>query len=264
MKKLTAFILTLALAVSFTACGQKADTLKVGATAAPHAEILNFIKPMLEEKGITLEVIEFTDYPLLNTALNEKQIDANYFQHKPYLDQYNEANKTDLISAGAIHFEPLGVYGGKRAAIADLQEGDTIAIPNDPTNGARALLLLEENGVITLKGDKKMASTANDIDQNKLNIKISEVDASQIPNTLQDVALGVINGNYAIGAGIADKVLVSEDPTGDVATDRANIVAVRKGDENREDIKTLVAALQSEETRKFITDKYGISVVPVF
>ncbi|MEG1104281.1 MAG: MetQ/NlpA family ABC transporter substrate-binding protein [Oscillospiraceae bacterium] len=269
MKKIITIALAAALTLSLASCGNKAKVddgiLKVGASPAPHAEILEVVKPILEKEGITLEVVEFTDYVIPNTSLDDGDLDANYFQHEPYLLQFNKENKTDLVSAGAIHFEPLGIYPGKTATIADIKDGAMIAIPNDATNGARALLLLEANGIITLTGDKGLESTVLDIDKAaSKKVDIKELAAEQIPNTIKDVDLAVINGNYAIGAGINKTVLASEDPKGAVAQARANIIAVQKGNENSKDIKALIKALQSDEVRKFIESKYDGSVVPVF
>ncbi|MDD3428910.1 MAG: MetQ/NlpA family ABC transporter substrate-binding protein [Oscillospiraceae bacterium] len=285
MKKLVALVAAAALTLSLTACGSTASsaasasasstasaasdvqtiTLKVGASPAPHAEILEVVKPILAKQNINLEVIEFSDYVLPNTALSDGDLDANYFQHQPYLTQFNTENGTDIISAGSIHFEPLGIYPGKSASLDDITDGTTIAIPNDATNGARALLLLQDLGVITLLGDKGLESTVLDIDKaSGKNVKITEVAAEQVANTLADVDFAIINGNFAIGAGVNDTVLASEDPQGEVAKNRANIVAVRNGDETRPEILALIAALQSEEVRTFINEKYNGSVVAVF
>lgn len=266
MKKILSIALIGVIALSLTACGKKDDgILKVGASVAPHAEILNVVKPILEDQGIKFEVVEFTDYVIPNTAVDSGDLDANYFQHLPYLTKFNKENKTDLASAAAIHFEPLCIYQGKTATIDSLADGASIAIPNDATNGARALLLLEANGIITLKGDKGLESTVLDIDQNPKNIKINELEAAQIPNVIGDVDLAIINGNYAISAGIgADKVLAGEDATSVAANEFANIIAVKTGNENREDIKALIEALKSDTVKKFIEDKYQGNVVPLF
>lgn len=270
MKKTLAVILSLSLALSLAACGaaktkpiSDGAKLVVGASPAPHAEILEQVKPILAQQGIELEIKEFSDYVIPNTALDGGDLDANYFQHQPYLTQFNKENKTELVSAGSIHFEPLGIYPGKTATIDALADGAVVAIPNDATNGARALLLLQDNGVITLKNDKGLESTVLDIDKNEKNLVIKELAAEQIPNVLKDVDLAVINGNYAIGAGLNSSVLASEDPKGAVAKERANIVAVREGTADNEKIKALVAALQSEEIAKFIEQKYEGSVVVV-
>ncbi|MBP8855335.1 MAG: MetQ/NlpA family ABC transporter substrate-binding protein [Oscillospiraceae bacterium] len=266
MKKLFAVTLAAVLALSLAGCsGKKSGTLVVGASPAPHAQILEVVKPLLAKEGITLEIKEFTDYVLPNTALQDGSLDANYFQHEPYLLKFNKENKTDLASAAAIHFEPLGIYAGKAASIDALANGAQIAIPNDATNGARALLLLEANGIITLKGGKGLDSTVLDIDKNPKNVKIEELEAAQIPNALGDVDLAVINGNYAIGAGIpADKVLATEDAASAAAKEFANIIAVKKGNENQPEIVALIKALQSPEVKAFIETTYAGNVKPMF
>ena len=248
------------LAVSFA----DAVTIKVGASPAPHAEILESIKPALAAEGVNLEIVEFTDYVIPNMALDEGDIDANYFQHYPYLADFNEKNGTDLISAGAIHFEPLGVYPGKTASIEALADGATIAVPNDATNEARALLLLEKLGLIKLADGVGLAATPLDITENTKNIKFEEIEAAQVPNVLPDVDLAVINGNYALGAGLAGQVLTTEDKDSEAAQEFANVVAVRAGDESRPEIQKLIAALQSDETAAFINEKYNGTVIPVF
>lgn len=240
--------------------------LKVGATPAPHAEILNFIKPLLEEKGIKLEVVEFTDYVQPNLALQNKELDANYFQHVPYLDDFNKKNNTQLSSAVAVHFEPLGLFPGKTKKIEDLKDGDTIAVPNDTSNEARALLLLQEAGIIKLKDGAGLDATVKDIAENPKNIQIKELEAAQISRSLPDVNLAVINGNYAIEAGLnaATDALKAEDKDSLAAKTFANIIAVRTGDESREEIKILDEVITSSQVRDFINDKYKGAVIPVF
>ena len=237
--------------------------LKVGASPAPHAEILEAAKPLLAEKGIELEIVEFDDYVLPNTALDGGDLDANYFQHQPYLDSFNEGNGTDIVSAGAIHYEPLGLYLGKTASVDALADGAKIAVPNDGSNEARALYLLEAQGLIKVDHEKGFLATALDITENGKKLEIVELDADKIPSAIADVDLAVINGNYAIAAGLNNTVLVTEDAEGESAQTYANIVAVRKGDENRDDIKTLVEVLKSDEIKKFINEKYSGSVVPL-
>ncbi len=265
MKKIFAVILALTLLAGFAGCsGNDEKTIKVGASPTPHAEILRAIQPILEKEGYTLEIKEFTDYVVPNNAVSGKDLDANYFQHLPYLQSFNEKFKTDLVSAGAIHFEPLGIYPGKVASIDALPDGGTIAVPNDPSNEARALNLLEKQGLIKLKEGVGLAATPKDITENPKNIKFFEVEAAQVPLSLVDVDLAVVNGNYALSAGIVETVLASESSDSEGAAEFANIVAVRPGDENKPKIKALIAALQSEECRKFIEEKYGVGVVPVF
>ena len=237
--------------------------LKIGASPAPHAEILEAAKPLLAEKGIELEIVEFDDYVLPNTALDGGDLDANYFQHQPYLDSFNEGNGTDIVSAGAIHYEPLGLYPGKTASVDALADGAKIAVPNDGSNEARALYLLEAQGLIKVDHEKGFLATALDITENSKKLEIVELDADKIPSAIADVDLAVINGNYAIAAGLNNTVLVTEDAEGESAQTYANIVAVRNGDENRDDIKTLVEVLKSDEIKKFINEKYSGSVVPL-
>ena len=242
----------------------EAVTLKVGASPAPHAEILENIKHLLEKDGITLEIVEFTDYVIPNQALDAGDIDANYFQHLPYLEDFNAKNGTNLSSAGAIHFEPLGLYPGKTASLDDLEEGATVAVPNDTTNEARALLLLQKLELITLKEGVGLEATPLDIVDNPKDLKFNEMEAALLPSVLPDVDLAVINGNYAVGAGIEDTVLTTEDKESEAAKEFANVVAVRTGDEGKAPIQKLLAALQSEENAKFIDEKYNGTVIPVF
>lgn len=240
-------------------------TIIVGASPTPHAEILEQAKTILEQEGYTLEIVEYNDYVLPNTALANGELDANYFQHQPYLDDFNKENGTDIVSAGSIHFEPFGIYAGKTTSIADLAEGATIAVPNDATNEARALLLLEAQGLIKLKEDAGLTATVLDIEENPLNLQIEEIEAAQIARVLPDVALATINGNYAIqgGLSVADALAV-ESADSLSATTYANIIAVNAGDENSEKIQALVKALQSDEIRTFIEENYSGAVVPTF
>lgn len=240
--------------------------IKVGASPAPHAEILAVIKDALAEQGYDLQVTEFTDYIQPNAALASGDLDANYFQHQPYLDQYNEQNGTDIISVGAIHFEPLGIYPGKTKTLDALKDGAQVAVPNDATNEARALLLLQDQGLITLKADAGINATKNNVDSNPKKLDIIEVDAAQLARSLPDVDIAVINGNYAIEAGlnVSTDALASEKADSLAATTYANIVAVRSGDKDRAELKALAAALQSDDVRTFINDTYKGAVVPVF
>ena len=239
--------------------------IKVGASPVPHAEILEAIKPVLAEQGYELEIVEFTDYVQPNLALEDGSLDANYFQHVPYLDSFNAENGTNIVSLAAVHFEPLGIYG-KTASLDALADGAQVAVPNDPTNEARALLLLEAQGLIKLTEGVGLEATVTDIAENPKNLKIVEIEAAQLPRSLPDVDIAVINGNYAIDAGLnaATDALAAEDPASIAATTFANILAVRAGDEGREELKTLAAALLSETSKKFIEDTYQGAVVPVF
>lgn len=238
--------------------------LVVGASPAPHAEILEQVVPILAEQGIELEIKVFNDYVVPNTALNDGSLDANYFQHKPYLDDFNAKNGLDLVSAAAIHFEPLGIYPGKSNDLAAIKDGAVIGVPNDATNEARALKLLEAQGLITLPEGIGFEAVPADIIDNPHKIKFVELEAAQLPASLPDLDFAVINGNYAVGANIADTVLVTESKDSDSAQTFANIIAVRKGDENRPEIKALIAALESEQIRTFILETYKGVVVPVF
>ena len=248
-----------------TAASGSAVTLKVGATPNPHAEILAQIKDLLAQEGITLEVVEFTDYPLINTALNDGSLDANFFQHKPYLDNYNLENKTELVSVGTVHYEPMGIFAGKTKTLEELKDGATIAVPNDTTNEARALLLLEAEGLIKIKEGAGINATKTDIVENPKNLKIEELAAEQLPRSLPDVDLAVINGNYALQGGLkVTDALATEASDSLAAETYANVIAVRKGDESRPEIKKLVEALNSDTIRQYIEDTYEGAVVPKF
>jgi D-methionine transport system substrate-binding protein len=237
----------------------------VGATPSPHAEILNAAKDALKEKGYELVIKEYTDYVQPNLALDSGDLDANFFQHKPYLDQFNEEKKTNLVSAAPIHYEPFGIYAGKTKTLEELKDGAQIAVPNDVSNEARALLLLADKGLIGLKEGVELEATKNDIVKNEKNFKIIEVEAAQIPRSLGDVDIAVINGNYAIEAGLkVSQALAVEDASSVAATLYSNIIAVRSGDETNDKTKALVDVLTSDEIKKFINDKYDGAVVPSF
>ena len=240
-------------------------TLKVGASPAPHAEILEVAKQILAEQNIDLQIVEFDDYIIPNTAVEEGELDANYFQHLPYLENFNAEHNTHLVSVGAIHYEPFGIYAGKTASLSDLADGAKIAVPNDGTNEARALLLLEQEGLIKLKEDAGLNATKESIVENPHNYEIVELEAKLLTETLQDVDLAVINGNYAIGAGlkVADSLAV-ESAEGLGASTFANIVAVKEGNEDNAAVKALVAALQSDTVKAFIDETYAGAVVAVF
>ena len=266
-KRLFALGLVLVLVLGLSACAGKTDskTIKVGATPAPHAEILEVTKDLLAEKGYTLEIVEFDDYIMPNTAVEDGELDANYFQHITYMNTFNTDNGTHLVSAGAIHYEPFGLYAGKTASLDALADGAQISIPNDATNGGRALLLLQEQGLITLAEDSGLEPTVQDIVDNPKNLQIEELEARLLPTTLQDVDMAVINGNYAIDAGlkIADALAV-ESNDGAAAEAYANVVAVKEGNEDSEAIQALVEALKSEEVRAFIEETYQGAVMPLF
>jgi len=258
MKKIIAFT-----AAVLTTATLFAQTLRVGATPEPHADLLNLIKDDLKADGIDLKVIEFTDYVTPNEAVESGEIDANYFQHIPYLESFNDERGYHLVNAGGIHVEPFALYSKKIKSIKNLKKKARIAIPNDPTNEGRALLLLAEAGLITLKADAGITATVQDIVDNPLKLKFSEIEAASLPRVLADVDAAVINGNYAIPAGLSAKkdglfVEGSSSPY-------VNIVAVKAGNENKAEIKALVKALQSEKVKKYIEEKYpNGEVVVVF
>lgn len=212
-----------------------------------------------------MKIVEYTDYIQPNVALSSGELDANYFQHFPYLEAYNEENKTTLVSAGAIHYEPFGIYAGKTTSLDALADGAKVAVPNDTTNEARALLLLEANGLIKLNPDAGLNATKQDITENTKNLDIVEVEAAQVPRSLKDVDIAVINGNYAIDAGLkVSDALATEDSKSIAATTYANVIAVREGDEKSDATLALINALESDEVKKFIEDKYEGAVVPMF
>lgn len=280
IKPLAGIVAAAGLALALTACGGNSgaattaaasssaasdNAITVGASPSPHAEILEAIKPELEAQGYELKVVEYSDYVQPNVALSEGDLDANYFQHLPYLENYNTENGTDLASAGAIHFEPMGLYAGKSSDITNVPDGAKIAVPSDATNEARALLLLQDQGVIKLTDGVGLEATANDIVENPHNVELVEVEAAAVPRSLQDVDFGVINGNYALSAGLdTSATLASEGADSEAAQTYANIIAVRNGDENSEKTQALLKALTSDTARKFIEDTYKGSVIPVF
>lgn len=297
MKKLLSILLCAALVLGLAACGTAAsdptdapeseapasdapatdaaetpsgelEKIVVGASSTPHAEILEAVKGELEALGYELEVTIFDDYVMPNLALADGEIDANYFQHEPYLLNFNAENGTELVSAAAIHYEPMGIYGGSKSSLDELAEGDIIAVPNDGTNEARALLLLQDQGLITLKeGIDASTETATilDIAENPKNLEIVEMEAKNIPHSLPDVAFAVINGNYALQAGLTgNDALASESADSDAAQTYANILAVRAGEEDSAKTQALVTALTSETCRQFIEETYSGAVVPIF
>jgi D-methionine transport system substrate-binding protein len=242
---------------------QSGSTLKVGATPEPHAAFLELVKQDLQEQGINLEIIEFTDYVTPNKALEDGQIDANFFQHIPYLESFNEEQGYHLVNAGGIHIEPIALYSKKYSSVEALPTNASIAIPNDPTNGGRALLLLQSYGLITLNEGAGITATALDIASNPHNFSFKEIEAASLPRVLEDVDAAVINGNYAIPAGLkanVDGLLIegSDSPY-------VNVVAVKEGNENNANIKALVAALQSDTIKDYVAEKYpNGEVVVVF
>lgn len=241
-------------------------TITVAATPSPHAEILNdAVKPLLEKEGYTLEVKEFTDYVQPNTVTEEGEVDANYFQHITYLNNFNEEKGTHLVSVANVHYEPFGLYPGKTKSLDALADGATVAVPNDATNEARALLLLQDAGLIKLADGAGINATVNDIVENPKNLKLHEVEAATVPNVVADVDIACINGNYAIPAGFkTSDALATESSTSLAAEAYVNVLAVKDGNQDSDKIKALVKALTSDEVRTYINDTYAGAVVPVF
>ncbi|MBK5253870.1 MAG: MetQ/NlpA family ABC transporter substrate-binding protein [Peptostreptococcaceae bacterium] len=248
-----------------TAEDEASKVITVGATPSPHAEILEFIRDDVEAAGYELEIVEFQDYILPNTSLESGELDANFFQHQPYLTDFNENNGTDLVSIGAVHYEPLGLYKGSKSSVADLEAGDKIAVPNDTTNEARALQLLQAEGIITLKDGVGLEATKIDIVENPYDIEIVELEAAVIPRSLPDLALAVINGNYALSADISsDDAIAYEAADSEAAEEFANIIAVKAGNEDSEKSKVLYEAITSDKVKAFIKDTYKGAVLPAF
>lgn len=282
-KKLLGLLLGVSLVGSLVGCAGNSDNagttagsgngnasgedkvIKVGASVTPHAEILEAIKDDLKKEGYTLEIVEYNDYVLPNTALESGDLDANYFQHKPYLDDFNEKNGTHIVSAASIHYEPFGLFAGKESDLSNLKDGAVIAVPNDATNEARALLLLEANGLIKLKDGVGVAATVLDIEENPHNIEIKELEAAQVARATKDVDIIAVNGNYALEAGIKiEDALALESADSVAAQTYANIIAVKSGNENSEKTKALVNALKTEKVKKFIEENYNGAVVAIF
>lgn len=277
-KKIIALAAAAALTLSLAACSgnnssstadnsssdASSTVIRVGASPSPHAEILEFAKDQLAAKGYELEIVEFTDYVMPNVALYEGDLNANFFQHTPYLDNYNEQNSTDLVSACKVHFEPMGLYSEILTSVSDVAEGSKVGVPNDPTNEARALNLLEAQGLIKLREGAGLNATPLDIEENPLNLEFVELEAAQLPRNLSEFAIAAINGNYAIEAGILDKVIVNEAADSESAQEYANILAVQSGELETDKTKALVEALTSDETREFINTQYEDQFIPVF
>lgn len=274
-KKLLSLAAVGILAVGlFTGCGssdeKKAEntdskgTIKVAASETPHAEILEQAKPLLEKEGWDLEVTVFNDYVQPNLVVESGEFDANYFQHIPYLEEFNEEQKTHLVNAGGIHYEPFGIYPGTKNSLDDLEKGDVIAVPNDTTNEARALLLLQDNGVITLKDGVGLEATVNDIVDNPKGVEIRELEAAQVSRVTEEVAFVVLNGNYALEAGysVAKDAVAYEKNDSEAAQTYVNVIAVKEGNEDNEGIKALVKVLKSDEIKKYINDNYDGAVIP--
>ncbi len=265
-KKALALALAAALCLTLlSACGGKQNTtIKVGASPTPHAEILEKAKEILAKEGVTLEIVSYDDYVLPNNNVEDGQLDANYFQHITYMNNFNANNGTHLVSVAGLHYEPFGIYAGKTASLDALADGAVVAIPNDPTNGGRALLLLQEQGLIKLKDGSGLEPRLDDVAENPKNLDIKELEAKLLTTTLQDVDIAIINGNYAIGAGLKfSEALAVESPDGIAGTAYVNVLAVKEGREKDEAILKLVEALRSDEVRQFIDEKYAGGVVVV-
>ena len=273
LKKLSILAASALLAVAFLAAGCGSDsassgssskntTVTVGATPVPHGEILNEIKPLLAKEGVDLKVVEFTDYVKPNLAFNDKELDANFFQHSPYLDKFNSEHGTKLKAIAKIHVEPMGIYSHKIKDLKDLPDGAKVAIPNDPTNGGRALLILQSAGLIGLKDGGNITSTVQDVEKNDKHLQFVELEAAQIPRSIDDVDIALINTNFAMEAGLNPlKDALFLEPKD---SPYANVLVIREGDENRPEIQKLVKALQSPEVKKFIEDKYQGAILPSF
>lgn len=239
-------------------------TITVAASATPHAEILEQAAPLLEEEGWKLDVTVFEDYVQPNLVVDSGDFDANYFQHIPYLDDFNEEHGTSLVNAGGIHYEPFGIYPGTKEDLSELEEGDVIAVPNDTTNEARALLLLQDNGVIKLKDGVGLEATARDIEENPNNVEIQELEAAQVSRVAGEVAFVVLNGNYALQAGysVSKDAVAYEKSDSEAAQTYVNVIAVQEGNEDSDKIKALVDVLKSDEIKDFITENYDGAVIP--
>ena len=269
MKKLIVAALTGALvlgtvgtSVVFAADDDK--TITVAASETPHSEILEAAKPILEEEGYDLEVTVFDDYVQPNEVVESGDFDANYFQHIPYLNSFNEEKGTHLVNAGGIHYEPFGIYPGTKSSLDDIADGDTIAVPNDTTNEARALLLLQDNGIIKLKDGAGLEATVNDIEENPYNVEIVELAAEQVARVAEETSYIVLNGNYALQAGysVSKDALAYETSDSEAAKTYVNVIAVKEGNENSDKIKALVDVLKSDEIKDFINEKYDGAVIP--
>ena len=275
MKKFLSLLIFVAAFGVLTACGnqevkkeeneeESKGTIKVAASATPHAEILEQAKPLLEEEGWELEVTVFDGYVQPNLVVESGDFDANYFQHIPYLDNFNDEQGTNLVNAGGIHYEPFGIYPGTKSSLDELEDGDTIAVPNDTTNEARALLLLQDNGVITLKEGAGLEATVKDIESNPKNIKIQELEAAQVARVKDEVAFVVLNGNYALQAGfsVGNDSIAYEQADSEAAKTYVSVIAVKEGNENSEAIQALIKVLKSDEIQEYINDTYDGAVIP--
>ena len=253
-----------ALGVAGAASADEDKTITVAASPTPHAEILEEAAKILEEQGWTLEVEEFDDYIQPNEVVESGDMDANYFQHIPYLESFNEEKGTHLVNAGGIHYEPFGIYPGTKSSLDELEAGDVIAVPNDTTNEARALLLLQDNGVLTMAEGAGLTATVNDIEENPYDVEILELEAAQVPRVVDEVAFAVMNGNYALDAGfsVSKDSIAYESSDSEAAKTYVNVIAVKEGNENDEGIQALVSVLKSDEIKNFINETYDGAVIP--
>lgn len=251
---------------SGSASGSGSKTIVVGASPSPHAEILAQIEDDLADAGYELDIVEYSDYVQPNVALYDGDLDANYFQHQPYLDDYNEENNTDLVGVEPIHFEPMGLWSNKHDSLDDIPDGAQISVPSDATNEARALLLLQDNGIITLEDGAGLDATANSIADNPHNVELVETEAASVARTLDDVDFGVVNGNYALSSGLVDngEPLASESADSEAAQTYANVIACRNGDEDSDKIQALIDALETDKVKEYIDETYKGTVVAVF
>lgn len=243
---------------------EEKGTITVAASPTPHAEILEVAKPILAEQGWNLEITQFDDYILPNQVVDSGEMDANYFQHIPYLDEFNAERGTKLVNAGGIHYEPFGIYPGTKKSLDEIADGDVIAVPNDTTNEARALLLLQDNGLITLEEGAGLTATVQDIVENPHNLEIKELEAAQVPRVVEEVAFVVLNGNYALQANfsVAKDSIAYESADSEAAKTYVNVIAVKEGSENSEGIKALVDVLKSDEIKQYINEHYDGAVIP--
>lgn len=268
MKKVLSILLAAVLFLGLTACGgekggkSENNKIRIGATPVPHVDILKVVEEDLKKEGIELEIVTYTDYPLINKALVEKEIDANFFQHVPYFEDFEKNDQGGLEILGGVHIEPMGIYSKKYKSLDELQDGDEVMIPNDTTNSGRPLLLLQSKGIIKLREGAGVDATEKDIVENPKNLVFKRLDAAAIPSTYQDSAVAAINGNFAMEHGLnplTDAIALEESDSPYV-----NIVAVRKGEKDQEKFQKLLQALQSEKVKKFILEKYEGAVIPAF
>lgn len=267
-KRILATLVAAAALVTLTACGATGEgdkTITVAASSAPHAEILEQCIPVLAEQGYTLEIKVMDDYVIPNNSTESGDVDANYFQHQPYLDDFNASNGTHLVTVTRVHYEPFGIYAGTCSSLDALPDGASVAVPNDTTNEARALLLLQDNGLLKLKDGAGLTATKNDIEENPKNLNILEMEAALLPSQLDEVEIAVINGNYAIDAGLkVSEALATEKADSEAAQTYANILVVKEGNENLEKIQALAKVLTSDAIRDYINNTYEGAVVPIF